>query len=141
MHPLAAVYLVGEKYRARILYPDAHEPIEFFFQHEDSVEVKSRVLLKIPSVELVEQSRMKMELDHVKLFGARWDPMEELITAPDDEVISATLAGTTLTDPRLSSEDILAVLNDADKQLDEMEKKLDAVYASPLVEDDDKFTF
>lgn len=123
----AAIIPVGSKFGAQILYENALEPVEFFRRTEDRQELRGWLMIEFPGLDIITQQMFQMELDHIKLFGCRWDD-EDIVLPPGevDEQMGFT---------RISDEDILAVLNDADEELDRVDEKLHAVLPSPLVDD------
>lgn len=120
---MVTIFANGDKLQARALMPGSLHPIEVFFRTDDFFEMFAHLDEQFHSFDAVEPHRWQMELDHIKLFGCRWDA--ESIVMPAAE--------------RLSDEEIGSILNDVATSLDTLEDQLNALHASPLVEDEPKF--
>lgn len=122
MNTMAAIYEAGEKFQARILFPDNLNVVEFFNRTEERNELVELLRDRYPEIDIVTQTRFQMELDHIHLFRCRWD--DESIVMPKED--------------RLSTDEILGIIDESNKELDRIEEVLYALRPSPLVEDEDK---
>lgn len=134
---IATIGLVGSKYRAKLLLPECLEPVEFFYQHEKQLYVLGKLNDTYGGkVSLLTQQQFQMELDHIKLFGERWNFDKFIGDVPNEDVIAQTINGMRLTEDRMSTDDIIEELDKANKTLDELENKTNAILPSPLVDED-----
>lgn len=125
MEFLATIRPAGEKFRAQLLFANSLMPVEFFRQTEHWDELAEFLVTVFDGISLVTPERFQMELDHIHLFGTRWD-------MPTDRYSDRFAASYT---DRMSDEDILHELNKADDLLIDLQEKFNAVLSSSNLED------
>jgi hypothetical protein len=127
---LATIRPVGEKFRARLLFSNSLDPVEFFRQTDHWDELAGWLVSSFEDITLVSPERFQMELDYIHLFGARWD-------MPTDHYLEGFFPDAA---KRMSDEDIFRELDDADETLNDVMEKINAVFPSTDLEDDPRFS-
>lgn len=128
---IAAIFVLKNKFHARILFDGNMAPVEFFARSDDSEELQAQLVLNFPFVKLVKLQEFRCELDHINLFGCRSD--EPAYTNSNVEDVPTE---------RLSDNDIIRILDDAGRELftiehktDEMEQEANAILSRGPLED------
>lgn len=80
-------YRKGGKYFARMLTPGSLNPCDYFGSHPRQDMLEARIQLTYTDALIVSDQEFDLELDHIKLFGARSDGDLVLYENADDNIV------------------------------------------------------